>query len=195
MEEAIKQVVEKNKKEADAAKAADDAKTKAAEIEDTLKAKANLKMYKEKVAAIENETIAEHAAEEKEREQNRKESKDMNAEQWTANMPETYLRGYIGLEEDNMDDVQEDELSDEDEDDEEEADSEGEGDDDEDENKPKDAQNLQEEDESNDDEEDDEDDDEDSEDDDDSESDGEDEDGDGDKEGDDKKEEAPAKQE
>ena len=47
------------------------------------------------VKAVEDETAREHAAEEKERAANRAKA-PKSAEAWTANMPETYLKGYLG---------------------------------------------------------------------------------------------------
>ena len=142
----IKERVEAAKKASDAAKAADDAQTAAQKIQDTLRGKEIVEHNKRLVKAVEDETARERAAEEKARAANRAKA-PKSAEAWTANMPETYLKGYLGTGEENMDQDNEDadseeedeDVDDEESEDDEEADGEGAGD----KKKPANAEALQ----------------------------------------------------
>lgn len=99
LNEVIEKRVEEAKEESDAAKKADEDKNTEQKKADLIRGREIYTENQQKIADIQNETIREHAAEHAERVNNRQRLQGMDAEDWTANMPDSYLRGYVGLDE------------------------------------------------------------------------------------------------
>jgi len=122
MDAAIEAKVKVAKKAAHAAKKADRLAAAAAREEDIKRAKETYAANQAAVKRVEAETEKEHQAELIERQANAAARQGMNGETWTANMPDTYLKGYVQEDAEDMDNEEaedEDEEQDEEEDDEE----------------------------------------------------------------------------